>query len=145
MWVKGRPVPPHSPIAINGTWVTHIFIIMEIKETDNRETPKWLMGMYDDWFDPCPLNPNPSIDGLGIDWKDKTYVNPPYSNIRPWVTKAISEAKKGNRIVMLLPADVSTKYFADLMTAGAHVAFFHGRLKFSSYKSPAWGSMLVFL
>lgn len=120
---------------------------IKTKKTDSRATPQWLLGMFEDWFDPCPLNPNPEIDGLKIDWEDKTYVNPPYSNgnIQRWVNKAINEAKKGKRIVMLLPADTSTKYHLDLISAGARIFFSHGRISFIGYDMPAWGSMLVFL
>ena len=118
---------------------------LKIKETDQRPTPKWLMDCFNDYFDPCPLNSNPEVNGLNIDWKNKTYVNPPYSNIRPWVKKAIEEASKGKKIIMLLPADTSTHYYADLITANAHIFFSHGRIKFSNYKCPAWGSMLVIL
>ena len=123
------------------------FIIMEIKTTptDSRRTPSWMLDCFKDWYDPCPYDLNPQIDGLLTEWKDKTYVNPPYSSIRPWVLKAIQEAKLGKKIVMLLPADTSTHYYADLMSYGAKIFFSHGRMKFDSYKSPAWGSMLVFL
>ena len=36
---------------------------MEIKtkSSDNRATPEWIMDLFKDWFDPCPLNPNPTI------------------------------------------------------------------------------------
>lgn len=49
------------------------------KESDSRATPYWLKAVFSDWFDPCPLNPNPEIDGLKLEWPDKTFVNPPYS------------------------------------------------------------------
>ena len=47
---------------------------------DNYATDDRIMQVFDGWFDPCPLNDNPNIDGLTIDWEDKTYVNPPYSS-----------------------------------------------------------------
>ena len=97
---------------------------------DNWGTPDWLMNVFKDWFDPCPFNPNPSMDGLSIEWKDKTYVNPPYSNPLKWVEKAIEENKKGKIIVMLLKVDTSTRWFAKLNEAGAHFLWLHGRLKF---------------
>lgn len=31
---------------------------------DNYATPKWLMDMFKDYFDPCPLNESPLVDGL---------------------------------------------------------------------------------
>jgi len=104
---------------------------MKTKESDQCPTPDWIMNMFKDFFDPCPLNPNPTIDGLAIDWKDKTYVNPPYSNPLPWVEKAIKENKKGKYIVMLLRMDCSTKSFRLLMEAKARIMFINCRIKFS--------------
>jgi len=112
---------------------------------DNWETPEWIMEMFKEWFDPCPLNDNPAYDGLKFNWKDKTYVNPPYSNPLPWVEKAIEESKKGKTIVMLLNVDTSTKWFAKLNEAGAHVLWFAERLKFSESNASPRPSMLVIL
>ena len=97
---------------------------------DNWGTPDWLMDVFSDWFDPCPFNSNPEIDGLKLDWKDKTYVNPPYSNPLKWVDKAIEENKKGKTIAMLLHVDTSTKWYLKLVEAGARFMFIHGRLKY---------------
>jgi phage N-6-adenine-methyltransferase len=43
------------------------------------------------------------IDSLKIPWLSLNWCNPPYSDIMPWVDKAISEAEKGNTTVMLIP------------------------------------------
>ena len=112
---------------------------------DNYKTPKWLMNIFEDWFDPCPLNDNPKIDGLGIEWKSKTYVNPPYSNPLKWVEKAIEESNKGKMVVMLLRVDTSTKWFAKLIEAKAEILWFNKRLKFIDGKSANFPSMLVIL
>lgn len=112
---------------------------------DSWATPEWVMEMFVDWFDPCPLNDNPNWDGLKIVWKDHTYVNPPYSNPLPWVEKAIEENKKGKTIVMLLNVDTSTKWFAKLNEANAHVLWFAERLKFSEKNASPRPSMLVVL
>jgi len=122
----------------------------KIKESDNRSTPKWLFSLFEDWFDPCPLNPNPTIDGLLIDWKDKTFVNPPYSNPLKWVEKAIEENSKGKKIALLLRLDYTTKYFKALIDHGCHILYCSERLAFDSpssditYKSP-FPSVLVIL
>ncbi len=113
--------------------------------SDNWETPKWLMRMYEDWYDPCPLNDNPLNDGLRMNWPDRTYVNPPYSNPMPWVEKAIETAKLGNRVVMLLNVDTSTKWFAKLNEAKAHFLWFSERLHFSEGGANPRPSMLVVL
>lgn len=121
---------------------------------NNWGTPDWLMELFEDWFDPCPLNPNPDFNGLEIEWKDKTYVNPPYSNPLPWVEKAINERKKGKTIVMLLKVDTSTRWFAKLFESGVKILWLNGRLRFKGENyfngngklSPAnFPSMLVIL
>ena len=119
---------------------------------DKWNTPDWLMKIFEGWFDPCP--DNPVSDGLKIDWKDKTYVNPPYSNPLPWVEKAIEESKKGKTIVMLLKVDTSTRWFAKLNEAKAKIFWLNGRIKFknqetklqqSQWKPAGFPSMLVVL
>ena len=114
---------------------------------DNWETPTWLISLFENWFDPCPINANPIIDGLKIEWQDRTFVNPPYSNPLPWVEKAIEESKKGKIIVMLLHVDTSTKWFAKLNEANAHILWFAKRLNYSDKKGGASPkpSMLVIL
>lgn len=109
--------------------------------TDSYATPDWLMNMFEGWFDPCPLTDTPLIDGLSIDWKNRTYVNPPYSNPLPWVEKAIEEKKKGKLVVMLLRADTSTKYFSRCIEEG-EVLYFGRRIKFNG-RTPYFASMLV--
>ena len=111
---------------------------------DNWATPKWLMQFFKDYYDPCPLNAD--FDGLISDWGEFTFVNPPYSNILPWVLKAVEENKKGKNIVMLLRVDCSTKWFKELMTNHAHILFFSERLHFNEHPTGfAFPSMLVIL
>ncbi len=88
---------------------------------------------------------NYETDGLKIEWGDKTYVNPPYSNPLPWVEKAIEENKKGHMIVMLLRVDTSTKWFAKLIEAKAQILWINGRLKHHTGSSANFASMLVIL
>ena len=115
-----------------------------IKENDNWASPDWILKIFEGWFDPCPLNAKK--DGLIINWKDKTYVNPPYSNPKPFVIKAIEENKKGKTIAMLLPVDTTTEWFKLLYIAKAHILFPNERLKFNGSKTPArWGCLIAIL
>lgn len=114
-------------------------------KTDQFPTDKWLMNVFIDWFDPCPLNKNPEVDGLSLSWKDKTYVNPPYSNPLPWVKKAIQEHRQGKRIVLLLKHDHTTKWFKELAAAGAHFIAPLERLKHGSDNSAPFPSVLALL
>lgn len=62
-------------------------------------------------FDPCPLGGKADFDGLALDWGKCNYVNPPYSEIKDWLKKAIIEMKKGNKSVFLIPLRMNTKYW----------------------------------
>lgn len=109
---------------------------------DNYKTPDWLMEVFEHYDDPCPLNAD--FNGLKEEWASKNYVNPPYSNPLPWVEKAIRENRKGKTVVMLLPVDTSTKWFAKLVEAKAHFLWFAQRIRFIK-GSPRFASMLVIL
>lgn len=107
----------------------------------SRPTPSWLMALFKDWFDPCPLDPDWVEDGLLADWGEYTYVNPPYRDISSWVTKAIYESGEGKTIVLFVPADCSTRWFADVIAhPRAHILWCNGR----PYKNNR-GMMLVIL
>lgn len=113
-------------------------------EKDNWETPDWLTEHFRGHFDPCPSNP--SFNGLKVDWKSPTYINPPYSNPLPWVEKAFIEAKKGIKIVMLLRCDPSTVWYRKLIEGKAIISFFNPRFRFKKAEgSPNFAVMLVFL
>lgn len=114
--------------------------------SDDYPTDKWLYEIFESWFDPCEISNGElrAFDGLG-DWKDKTFVNPPYSDPLPWVRKAIAESKKGKRIVMLLKADTSTKWFSELQNNGAKFLWVNGRLKYKTGKPAPFPSVLVVL
>jgi len=112
---------------------------------DNYATDNSIMQIFEEWFDPCPLNPEYKINALDIEWEDKTYVNPPYSKPLPFVKKAIEENRKGKRIVMLLRMDTSTKWFKELQENNAIFLWFNGRLRFNTGKPANFPSMLVIL
>lgn len=102
---------------------------------DNQKTPGELYRELDAEFhfdhDPCPTNPEGlrEVDGLG-DWGKSNFVNPPYSEKRLWIEKAILEKLRGNLTVMLLPVDTSTAWFHDLVLPNAEIRWVRGRLKF---------------
>lgn len=115
--------------------------------SDSYRTDKWILGIFEDWFDPCPYNPNWSencVDGLKIDWVDKTFVNPPYSNPKPWVQKAIlTHNLFGGRIAMLLKHDSSTEWYRLIHESGAKILLVNGRLKHQTTNSCAFPSMIA--
>lgn len=115
--------------------------------SDDYETDSWILKIFDGWFDPCTLSRGEfrEFDGLGSDWKNRTFVNPPYSNPLDWVEQAIKENKKGKTIVLLLKHDSSTKWYRLLHEAGAHFLMVNGRLKHNTGKSANFPSVLVVL
>lgn len=81
-------------------------------------------------------------DGLTSPWYDhNTWVNPPYSDIRPWVEKAREEAARPDGpfvIVMLLPANRTEQaWWQDLIEPARRngeieTRFLRGRLRFDT-------------
>jgi len=78
-------------------------------------TPKDLMDELQKEFefdhDACPY-PKGDYDGLTSEWGNSTYVNPPFGSIihegkkkgpTAWARKAISESKKGKKVVLVYP------------------------------------------
>ena len=50
--------------------------------------------------------------GLCARWEGVVWCNPPYSDVAPWVAKAVISAEAGATVAMLLLADTSTRWFA---------------------------------
>lgn len=81
-------------------------------------------------------------DALTKRWTGRVWVNPPYSDPRPWIEKAMSAAVSGDasRVVMLLPASTDTNWFHDLVLPFADVVFVKGRVKFLGWEGTPIGS-----
>ena len=84
--------------------------------------------------DPCPLY---GQSGLDREWGIRTFMNPPYSNIEPWLRRAYEESRKGKLVVGLLRGDTSTGWFHKWVLGKAEIRFVKGRLKFGSANRPA--------
>jgi phage N-6-adenine-methyltransferase len=110
-----------------------------LEHKDDWSTPNYFYEKLNEEFnfnfDPCPLNHNiESWDGLKIDWKERNFINPPYSRKlkEEFVIKAISESKKEKLCVMLLPVSTSTKLFHEwILPNKKEIRFIRGRIKFS--------------
>ena len=115
------------------------------------KTPKALYEKLDNEFhfdfDPCPNFKwyNVKFDGLKISWKSCNFVNPPHKTQNLWIKKAIKEADKGNKSVMLLPARTDTRIFHEFIFPLAdEIRFIKGRLHYDEYKNSAlFPSMIV--
>ncbi|WP_417832880.1 DNA N-6-adenine-methyltransferase [Terasakiella sp.] len=86
-------------------------------------------------------------DGLKQPWNaQNVYLNPPYSTLEAWITKAHDEFHKGNAetIIALLPCRTNTEYFHTLITPSADVLFIQKRLRFGKARQQApFASMLA--
>lgn len=136
-----------------------------IENKDDWATPKYLYDElnkeFDFDFDPCPLNHDISKwDGLKVEWGQRNFVNPPYSDKKEtgylkssFVKKAIEESKKGKLCVMLLPVSTSTKLFHQHILPNAKdIRFIFKRVRFLGVntkgeyvtnKAPMHDSMIV--
>ena len=108
-----------------------------IVHSDNWKTPSEFYDLLNKEFgfdfDPCPLNPNPDVDGLKIDWGERNFVNPPYSRAlkEAFINKALEQSKNGKLCVLLLPVSTSTKIFHEVILPNAtDIRFIRGRLQF---------------
>lgn len=93
-------------------------------------------------LDPCtePDNPTqaesyytPADDGLSQSWAgaDTIFLNPPYGEARvAWVNRAITEAKRGARVIALIPSHTDTRIFQRALHSATEIVFIKGRVKF---------------
>lgn len=124
--------------------------ILFSQKTDDWSTPKdfynKLNREFNFDFDPCPLRSED--DGLLVDWMGNIFINPPYSNVAPFLAKGLDQLEIGNAkvLVYLLAARTDTKWFHNYIynNPRAEVRFIKGRLKFGESKNSApFPSMLV--
>ena len=122
--------------------------LMFSSKDDSWETPPSLFNILDMEFnftlDPCCTKQTAKCkkfftkeeDGLIQDWsKDIVFVNPPYGReIGKWVEKSYNEAKKGAKVVMLIPSRTDTKWFHDFIYNKAKIRFLKGRIRFLQNK-----------
>jgi phage N-6-adenine-methyltransferase len=111
---------------------------------DLWQTPKFVFDYYDRRFnftgDIAASEKNALCD-VYIDsesnalddaqyWFARGWLNPPFSDITPWVEKAIDQMQYKALTVMLLPADTSVKWFKLAFDNCTECHFISGRLSF---------------
>lgn len=114
---------------------------------DMTQTPLWLFRALDREFNfaldaaalpetaLCEKYLTPDIDALSVDWGDFispsvrspwAWLNPPYSDIGPWVEKAIEQQGRGIGTVMLVPQDTSTEWYPGMRASEVrHITGYH--------------------
>jgi phage N-6-adenine-methyltransferase len=119
----------------------------------NWNTPKWLFdklnAFYNFTTDPstvednplgCPIFFTPQTNGLDSSkWEDAVYINPEYSNIKPWVNEAYKYfTNTKNSVVLLVPSRTGNRLWQDLIFPTANlICFIRGRLRFSNNDNSA--------
>lgn len=70
-------------------------------------------------------------DGLSADWASRTYCNPGYANVGPWLAKAWREVRQGKceLAVVLTHVSTSTEWFLEAMKAD-EIIFLWPRVNF---------------
>jgi phage N-6-adenine-methyltransferase len=64
------------------------------------------------------------------------WLNPPFSDLRPWAQKAFEESRQGAHTAMLVPAGVGANWWRDWVHTKARVLLLNGRITFVGHKQP---------
>ena len=127
----------------------------EIK--DLWQTPKFVFDYYNQRFnfscDVAASKENALCENFideredsldyAVEWGTSNWLNPPFSNIEPWISKAITRMVINDDLtVMLLPSDTSVKWFKLAFDNCTECHFISGRLSFinAETKKPVSGN-----
>ena len=93
-------------------------------------TPDGILERFAEYFDPCPFRPQ--FDGLAVDWKGNTFVNPPFSNMKRWADKAFAEYQKdpSRNIVFLMPSDRLNRKYLEKWWGHCSMTLVKGTVRF---------------
>lgn len=109
-------------------------------DRDTWLTPRWILAELSEFdLDPCACDLNPTwvapryftslLDGLTQPWSGRVFMNPPFSNVVPWVEK---HAQHGEGI-SLLPASIESRVWRSEIWMKAHgILFLAGRTRFAN-------------
>lgn len=104
-------------------------------KTDTWLTPLWIieaLGEFD--LDPCGIGGHNTAknkiiwpqDGLKSDWYGRVWLNPPYSDLTPWMDKL---AQHGNGTALVF-ARTDTKWMQRHFKLANSIFFLEGRIRF---------------
>lgn len=89
-----------------------------------------------------------AMDSLQQDWVWQHYVlkragldallwlNPPYSDIAPWVAKAAEAGRRGVHMLVLIPASVGANWWRDHVHMKCMAHLLNGRIRFVGHRQP---------
>lgn len=123
------------------------------------ETPDALFTALNDEFgftvDVCaepataklPRAWTPSDSAFWQKWAGEVcWMNPPYSEISKWMSKAVEAWEAGATVVALVPSRTDTRWWHDYAMRATDIRFLRGRLRFGDAKqgAPFPSAVLVF-
>ena len=121
--------------------VTNVISNTPEAERDTWRTPKYVFGYAAnliggiDFDTACDMDNYLSTpifygkgtsDALSVEWTNRCWCNPPYSNITPWIEKAIASDAI---TVMLIPSPNGESYYRELIKNSHEIAIL-GRISF---------------
>lgn len=135
--------------------------VVTSRASDEWFTPRWLVEQYAHEFGPfdldaaaTPMSAQAPVfftaddDGLAQPWKGRVWLNPPYSDVARWMTKAAAEVASGNAelVVCLVPARVDARWYRTATTVASVVRVLPQRVKFGglSDSAPFPSAVIVF-
>ena len=71
-----------------------------------------------------------SKDALKGGYAPVGFLNPPYSNITPWINKIIDEKGQGFTTVMVMPTPNGESYYRPLFNHASKITYINGRVAF---------------
>lgn len=121
-----------------------------LKESDRYFTPAWLVEAVLEQFggsidlDPCwdsdagcivcaeeVFDIRKGQDGLVLPWDGtRVFCNPPYSDVAPWVLRAVQHAASGGEVLMVVNASTDTTYWQRYILQHGHVCLLSKRVSF---------------
>ena len=115
-------------------------------KTDSVRTPQYIIDIVkkefgEILFDPAPYNPqfNPlkDVDGLKREWGPVSFVNCPYSRVKPWFKKSREEWLKGKTIILFIKLQCLGTQYCRQYSPGAEVRVLTRKVTFEGYDGTA--------
>jgi phage N-6-adenine-methyltransferase len=114
-----------------------VFDIDLAASEDNTVADEW----YDEEMNALSNRPWAGSEHIG-GW---AWCNPPYTDIAPWVARAVEESNLGYKIAMLVPASTGSNWWRTYVDGRAYITFLNGRPTFKGHKSPYPKDMALLL
>ena len=122
---------------------------------DSVRTPKHIIApllrefSVKKFYDPVPYNPKfnkaKHKDALTTEWGKVSFVNPPYSNVKPFFAKAHEQWRLGKTVIMFCKlTNIGSKYAKQFMK-GAELRVLSEKVSFPGYggRLPLFHNVLV--